>query len=213
MIVTLPAAKVLYRLDGAAGPALDTVAAGLAQAGVLVSCIAPGTAYRCDGPRELLDVLAGELAGVDNGITLAIELPPTDVIRMSTSRAPSTPPARSFIVHGAAETPSYVTRAIDRGLTVSTCGIGRYSVTGSTAALVEWQAAIYQKTVDETLVLFGWSAESVAAEDNPTGPAINVNVPPVAVTVALPERKTTSEITRDRDGNIRQIIQLEKSVT
>ena len=75
---------------------------------------------------------------------------------------------------------------------------------GGTAALVEWQAAIYGKTVDEVLALFKWTAEAVASEDTATGPAINV-------TVTLPERRTTSQITRDAAGDITQIIQLEST--
>ena len=208
--VTLPAAEVRWRLGGPAGPALDTLTAGLIGAGVAVEPITPGTAYRLTGSAELLAVLTSELNGIE-GFTLAHELPPTDVIRMSTTRAAATPPARSFVVHGVAEAPSYVARAIDRGLSVSTEGIGRWRVAGATAALVEWQAAIFQKTVDEVLALFGWTAETVAAEDSPTGPAINVTVPPVQVTVTLPDRRTTSEITRNRDGDIAQIIQLETS--
>lgn len=196
--VTLPAAVVRWRLDGPAGPALDTLTAGLIGAGVAVEPIAPGAAYRLAGPAELLDVLADELAGAE-GFTLAHELPPTDVTRMHTSLAPARSPARSFIVHGA---PSHVARAIDRGLGVTTEGISRWRVAGGTAALVEWQAAIYGKTVDEVLALFGWTAESVAAEDSPTGPTINVS---------LPDRQTTSQITRDAAGDITQIIQLEST--
>ena len=196
--VTLPAAVVRWRLDGPAGPALDTLIAGLIGAGVAVEPIAPGTAYRLTGPAELLDVLADELAGAE-GFTLAHELPPTDVTRMHTSLAPARSPARSFIVHGA---PSHVARAIDRGLAVTTEGIGRWRVAGGTAALVEWQAAIYGKTVDEVLALFKWTAETVASEDTPTGPTINVT---------LPDRQTTSQITRDALGDITQIIQLEST--
>ena len=132
---------------------------------------------------------------------------------MSTTRAAAIPPARSFVVHGVAEEPSYVARAIDRGLTVTTEGIGRWRVAGATADLVEWQATIYQKTTDEVLAMFGWNEAMVSAEDSPTGPAINVTVPPVQVTVTLPDRRTTSEITRNRDGDIAQIIQLETSTT
>lgn len=196
--VTLPAAVVRWRLEGPAGPALDTLTAGLIGAGVAVEPIAPGTEYRLTGPAELLAVLADELAGAE-GFTLAPELPPADLTRVSTSIAPARAPVRSFIVHGA---PASVARAIDRGLSVTSEGIGRWCVAGSTAALVEWQAAIHDKTVDEVLAMFGWTAVSVAAEDSPAGPTINVT---------LPDRQTTSQITRDAAGDITQIIQLEST--
>ena len=83
--VTLPAAVVRWRLDGPAGPALDTLTAGLIGAGVAVEPIAPGAAYRLAGPRELLEVLADELAGAE-GFTLAHELPPTDLTQYCSFR-------------------------------------------------------------------------------------------------------------------------------
>ena len=196
--VTLPAAVVRWRLDGLAGPALDTLIAGLIGAGVAVEPIAPGTAYRLTGPAELLDVLAAELAGAE-GFTLAHELPPKDLTRVSTLLAPPHSPVRSFIVHGA---PASAARAIDRGLAVTSEGVGRWRVAGSTAALFEWQAETHDKTVDEVLAMFGLTAEMAAAEDAPTGPTVNVT---------LPDRQTTSQIARDAAGNITQIIQLEST--
>ena len=196
--VSLPAVEIRWRLDGPAGPALDTLTAGLIGAGVAVEPIAPGAAYRLAGPRELLEVLADELAGAE-GFTLAHELPPTDLTRVSTSLAPARAPVRSFMVHGA---PASAARAIDRGLSVTSEGVGRWRVAGSTAALIEWQAAIHDKTVDEVLAMFGLTAEMAAAEDSPTGPTINVT---------LPDRQTTSQITRDALGDITQIIQLEST--
>lgn len=62
--VTLPAAAVRWRLDGPAGPTLDTLTAGLIGAGVAVEPITPGTQYRLTGPAELLAVLTAELGGI-----------------------------------------------------------------------------------------------------------------------------------------------------
>jgi len=133
--VPLPAAVVCWRLDGPAGPALDTLTAGLIGAGVAVEPITPGTAYRLTGPAELLSVLTLEMSGIE-GFTLAHELPPTDVVRMGSSLAPSHPFKRSVTVHGTGGAASFVARAIDLALPVASVGINRWSVSGRTSDLV-----------------------------------------------------------------------------
>jgi hypothetical protein len=202
--ISLPAAVVCYRAEAEAGPALDAfVANWIGTPGGSAEPITPGTAYRLRGSAELLDVVATALAGT--AIALAPEAPPADVIRVSTKLRPPRVFNRSFIVHGVAEAPSYVARAVDRGLAVTSEGVGRWSVTGSTADLVAWQAAIYGKTTAEVLEMFGWTPESVAAEDNA---APTVNLPPLTVNVVLPERQTDSEITRNADGDIIRLLQI-----
>jgi len=209
--VILPASVVHWRLDGPAGPALDTLTAALIGAGVAVEPIAPGTAYRLAGPIELLSVLTAELNGIE-GFTLAHELPPTDVVRMGSSLAPSHPFKRSVTVHGTGGAASFVARAVDLALSVASVGINRWSVSGRTSDLVAWLSVVYNKTPDELLTLQGWSPESIAAEDSPNGPAITVNVPTPSVNVTLPDRRTTSTIGRDSTGNIVSVVQLESDV-
>lgn len=209
--VTLPAAVVHWRLDGPAGPALDTLTAGLIGAGVTVEAITPGTAYRLTGPAELLTVLTGELSGIE-GFTLAHELPPIEVVRMGSSLAPSHPFKRSVTVHGTGGAAPFVARAIDRALSVVSVGINRWSVSGRTSELVAWLSVVYGKTPEEVLSLQGWSPESIAAEDSPNGPEITVNVPTPTVHVTLPDRRTTSTIGRDSTGNIVSVVQLESDV-
>lgn len=212
--VTLPSVAVRWVLSGPAGAHLDALVSGLIGAGVTIEPIVAGERYRIDGGTELLDVLAGELAPVE-GFALVRETPPTDTINMRTTATPSHPFRRSVTVHGIGAAPSFVARAVDRRLTVTPAGASRWEVSGRTAALVDWLAAIYAKTTDEVLALFGWTPESVAAEDTAT-PAVDLTVTlppvPVQVNVTLPDRRTTSEIKRDAAGDLVQFIQLETSV-
>ena len=203
----LPVAELRWVLTGPAGAHVDTIVAGLIGAGVSVESIKPGTTYRLRGSTELMTVLADELAQVE-GLSMAREVPPTDAISVGSTLAPSHPYRRAVTVHGPAASP--IARAVDRRLTVSTVGINRWSVGGRTADLLPWLAATYGKPVDEVMALFGWTAESVAAED--AAPTVAVNLPPIAVAVTLPDRKTTSDITRDAAGEITQVLQFERSV-
>ena len=208
--IQLPAAQVRHRLSGPAGLHLDAVVAGLIGAGVTVESITGGTCYRLRGGVEMLDVLGEELR-LAEGFSLAREMPPTDTINMrSTLAAPSHEFRRSVTVHGdgGREAASFVARAVDAGLTVESVGIGRWSVSARTAALVDWLAAVYIKPVEEVLTLFGWTAETVAAEDA-ASPAISITLPPLQVAVTLPDRKTISTFERDADGEIVSAIQLE----
>lgn len=207
--IQLPATQVRHRLSGPAGLHLDAVVAGLVGAGVTVEPITGGTCYRLRGGVELLDVLGEEL-GKAEGFSLAREMPPTDTISMRSTLAPSHEFRRSVIVHGdgGREAVSVVARAIDRGLTVESVGIGRWSVSARTAALVDWLAAAYVKPVEEVLTLFAWTAETVAAEDA-ASPAISITLPPLQVAVTLPDRKTISTFERNAEGDIVSALQLE----
>lgn len=207
--VTLPAVARRYVLTGPAGPQVDQLVAQLIGAGAAVETIAPGTRYRLDGPEGLLDALAGELAPFE-GYGVVLELPPVDVIRIGSTLAPAQPYRRSVTVHGTGTAHSYVARALDNGLAVATVGINRWSITGRTAALVAWLAAVWNKTPDEVLAIEHWTPESVAAEDAPL--PVSVDLPPIQVDVNLPVRQTTSSITRDGAGDIRTILQLEQTV-
>ena len=102
-----------------------------------------------------------------------------------------------------------VARAVDRWLTVTPIGVSRFSVTAPTADLLAWLASIYVKSPAEVMTLFGWTPETVTSEDS-AAPTVNVELPQINVQVNLPDRKTTSEIARDREGNIINIVQLER---
>lgn len=210
--IQLPAAQVRWVLSGPAGLHLDAVVAGLIGAGVSVEPISAGTCYRLRGPTEMLDVLGDELGKVER-FALRREAPPTDTIAMQSTLAPSHAARRSVTVHGdpGREAASFVARAVDRGMAVESVGVGRWSVTARTAALVDWLAAVYVKPVDEVLTLFDWDAASVAAEDA-ASPAVSITLPPLQVAVSLPVRKTISTFKHDADGNVTQALQIETDV-
>ena len=77
------------------------------------------------------------------------------------------------------------------------------SVSAPSSALVQWLAGSLNKPTADVLTMFHWSVESVELEDTTSTPPIEVNV------LSLPERHITSKITRDADGDITQVIQLE----
>lgn len=198
--LTLPAAATRWRLDGPTGPHLDLLVAGLVGAGCTVETLVAGKAYRVDGAEALLSVLAVELANAE-GFTLAIEQPPADVVALSTSAAPLHAPRRAVVVHGSGtNAAAWVRSAIDRGLGVQTVGVQRWSVTGRGEALVGWLSAAWGRPVPDVMKALGVTAEELAAEDAPPAPVVNVN---------LPDRRIESTITRDRDGNIVDVVQKE----
>lgn len=219
--IQLPAAQVRWVLSGPAGQHLDSVVAALVGAGVAIETITAGTHYRLRGgrssrrarsagaPAELLDVL-GEQLGQVEGFSVLREMPPTDTVNMRSTLAPSHAFRRSVEIHGdpGREAASFVARAIDHRLAVESVGIGRWSVSGRTRALVDWLAAVYVKPVEEVLALFGWTAETIAAEDAAT-PAVSITLPPLQVAVTLPDRKTTTTFERDADDEIVSALQFE----
>lgn len=209
--ITLPAAAVRWELSGPAGPHVDTLVAGLIGAGMTLEPIEAGKRYRVDGAQDVLTVLAAELAGAGADVALQHEMPPVDKITMRSTLAPLPEFRRSVTIHGTGAAFGYVARAVDRGLRVATAGVNRWIVGGRTAGLVDWLATVHQKTAEEVLALWQWTPESVAAEDAVTH-SVSVTLPPVAVDVKLPDRKTTTEIARDTFGEIVNVVMLEKSV-
>ncbi len=206
---SLPAAAVRWRLDVPAGPHADLLLAGLVGAGVTVECIEPGRAYRLNGDRNLLEALAAELAPIE-GATLAHESAPVDVVSLHTSVAPPHSPRRTVTIHGqGVHAAGWAVRAVERRLTVQTAGIHRWAVTGRTADLVAWLSAVWVKTAEDVLQALGITPETVAAEDTPT---LTVNVPAPVVSVNLPDRRITSDITRDAEGSITKFVQIETSI-
>jgi hypothetical protein len=193
-------AVVRWRLDAPAGPDADLLVAGLVGAGCTVEPIEPGTAYRIDGPRDMLEVLADELTGLP-GMSLQIEqAPPAGTIITQHVVAPTHPYRRQVTVHGTGPALSRVARAVDRGLQVGAAGVNRWTVTGRTAALVSWIQEVRGIDRETALTSLGMTAADVAAED----------MPPLAVTVALPDRRIESTIERDGEtGAIVNVTQLE----
>jgi hypothetical protein len=206
--ITLPVAAVRYRLDGPAGPCIDGVVAALIGAGITVHAITPGTAYRLDPTAQpngltVLDDLAEQMQSVE-GYGLAVERGPSDVTYTTGYVAPAFKPRRTITVHGANPTArGFVARAVDRGLSVSTMGLNRWAVTGQSAALVAWLCQVWAKSQDEVLVVLSLTPEQLAAEDRP----------PASIAVALPDRRTETEVvSRDDSGNIDRVVHLETTV-
>lgn len=193
-----------YRFDGPAGDTVDAFVAVLTNAGLLVEVISPGTAYRLRDvpPAELLPGLVQQIEQIP-GLSIAVEAPPEDRVEISSRQTQAPQYPRTLIVHGGTSAFSHVARAIDRRLIVSSAGITRWAISGPTSALMAWLAEVKGWALEEALKLHGLTAEQVGAEDAGT--------PPVNVTVNLPPRRTTSDITRDpRTGDITQVVQLER---
>lgn len=209
--IALPVVALRWRLNGPAGLHLDAVVAALVSAGVQVEAITPATAYRLKGNTELLDVLGEELGKVE-GFELKREMPPVDTVQMRSTLTNPHPFRRSVTVHGdgGRSAASFVARAVDMGLAVLPVGVGHWTVSARTADLVRWLAAIYVKTHDEVLTLFNWSSESIAAEDAAV-PVVTVTLPTTLdVDVrSMPARKSVSTVTRDAEGEISNVVQIE----
>jgi hypothetical protein len=170
----------------------------LIDAGFTVECIAPGTAYRVEGGDA-----TAFAENLEAPLTLALEYPPTTVIDLRSTLAPALAFRRTIYVHGGGEAFRYVARAVDARLVVTTVGICRWAVTGRTADLMSWQAEhVHCVPVEEVLKLWAMTPEMVLAEDVDQTPTPIVHI-------TLPDRKTTSEITRDYRGDITHVVQLE----
>lgn len=208
--LTLPASALRYRLDGPRGFHLDMLVARLVGAGVLIEVITAGEAYRLDGPRDMLDALAGELAPFE-GFKLAIEPPPTDEITVrTTSATPTHPYRRSVVIHGSGPAHSIVARAIDRGLRTVSAGANRWAVEGRTAALVAWLCDALGKTTGEVHALLQLTDAIVAAEDS-AAPTISVTLAPLEVAItSMPERHTTTKVARDARDEIAETTTVER---
>ena len=202
----MPAATTRWQLVGPAGPGLDVIVASLTGAGVLVDVILPGTAYRLHASEHFLRGLSAAVEKVP-GFRVALEEAPTESITLSTTAPPSPIPRRTITVNGAGvHAAKFVRMAVDLGLTVQTVGMQRWAIAGPSATLISWAAAAWSRSEVEVLKALRLTAEQVAAEDAPA-PAV---VP--TVTVILPDRKITSQIVRDRAGDIEKITQHEVSV-
>lgn len=199
--VQMPAAAVRWALSGPPGPTADALIALLIGAGADVESITAGTAYRVDGRESVLSTLADELEKLE-GFTLAVERAPEDAVSVSSALAPAEF-RRSVTVHGIGAAFGMVARAVDRGLQVRTVGVNRWRVAGRTADLLAWLVdVVHRKPLADVLALHGWTAEAVAAEDAP--PTVRVD---------LPQRRVETDfIERDADGNLKRVVQTERTV-
>jgi len=182
---------------------------------IAVEFIAPGR-YRLGDPIEAdpegLKAFATyaklsefiQFAEPDSSIAVVPEFPPADVCAAIFSSVEPTPKHR-VVVHGLRGASTGVARAIDARLTVTSIGMNRFNVTGRTQRIAAWLATWRQTPIAEALTLLGVTAEQAAEEDNPKPDA-----PPISI--ALPTREISSAITRDRDGNILEVKQTERSV-
>jgi hypothetical protein len=198
----LPCVEQRHLLTGSPGPLIDSLVALLVSAGALIEVVRPGAAYRVHAAAALVSALAGELEETED-LRLQLELPPEGT-RLSSALRPREPFRRHVTVHGTSDAFLYVARAIDRGLKVDPVGVHRWQVSAPTADLVAWlRAAVFPGDDDAaTMARFGWTAETVAAEDRPAP----------AVQVVLPDRRITSAIQHDAAGRIVAVSQTETSL-
>jgi len=82
--------------------------------------------------------------------------------------------------------------------------LNRFVVTGPTVRHVAWVMGLFALDRPKALKLMNLTNAQALAEDTAA--------PSVAVNVDLPTRSITSEIARDRDGNITNVKQLERTV-
>ncbi|GEM_PF-3839231 len=207
-----PARKLTYKapahnlLTGVAGTAeLNTTVAFTVDLGMGPLRIGEGQ-YRMGGDqsdiaklREMID-----LYGFGDTVKVDFERPP-QATRVSFKAPPDRRrPVRMAEIHGIDHHAQLVAGAVDAGLNVVCVGLRRYEVFGTTGRLVQWLAACTGTTVAKALELLGITAEQAAAEDAASDlPTITVN---------LPKRETISVIVRDREGDITEVTQTERTI-
>jgi hypothetical protein len=201
-----PSATNRWRLDGPANGYTDMLVAALIDAGMTAEVITPRTAFRLDGPAGRLVAIAGQLADLEGGaIKLAPEPVPQPAINLSGYVAPARAFRRTVFVHGGGEAFTYVARAIDSRLVVTSAGSCRWAVTGRTADLLVWLSEhVHNVPIDEVLKLWNLTVDAARAED--------ADLPPVpTINIVMPGRKTTTEkIVRNDDGAIVRVEQVTK---
>jgi len=196
-------APAVWKLTGAAGSKnLDLLVTFCVTVGLSVEPIEPG-AYRVWGAIRAVQKAVDWVKHHNPAgpLSLDFEQPP-DRPKLKFEVTPRRAPPRVAVIHGNEESERMVARAIDAGLTVWCVGIGRFKVTGQTRDHVAWMQALFAVDRGRALQIMNLTDAEAAAEDS--------DAPPLAVNVVLPPRVTTSDITRDRAGDITQIRQLER---
>lgn len=190
-------------LTGPPGITLDTLVVVLLQAGVKVEGLAEGR-YRLDGPRDLVEAFASEVGHLE-GVSIHPERPPADRVELTAMLTPPFPFVRQTIVHTSSY--SVVARAVDRGLTVTPVGVGRFAASGRTSTQMAWLAAALDRPRADVLAMFGLTDADVKREDDQSAAR-------VAITVAWPDRRSeTTVVERDDDGAIRKTLTLATSTS
>jgi hypothetical protein len=186
-----------YVLSGPLGLPLDEALAFSIEVGMQAARIAEGI-YRLSGEQDGFASVCGWIEHFKPAdVTCVVETRPTE-LTVSFELAPPRPSLRTAFIHGGHYS-GLVRSAVDMGLIVASAGVQRFEVRGSTMTQANWLAAGTKSTLDEALKRMGLTRESAAAEDA-AAPEISIHLPP---------RETTSDITRDRAGNITSIVQTE----
>jgi hypothetical protein len=159
--------------------------------------------YRLTGEMDLAEKVREWIAFYvpDGFATIDIEGPPASP-QVRFVSAPRAAYVRSALVHAATDYARLVALAVDAGLAVECAGVRRYLVTGATRNHLVWVASFLGITHAQALERLSITQAQADAEDS--GP------PPI--TVRLPTRETKSVIERDRDGDIRTLTQVERSI-
>ncbi|CAM5795684.1 hypothetical protein [Rhizobacter fulvus] len=203
MTFTYQSSAKRYLLSGPEGDSLDEALAFTIDVGMQAERIAEG-AYRLSGDdRKFSSVCEWIEYFKQTDVACAVEARPANLTVGFKVAAPR-PSLRSAFVHGGKYS-SVVRRAVDMGLSVTSAGIQRFEIRGSSMTQAHWLAAAMGKTLDEALKEMSLTRESAAAEDTAAA-----ELPPISI--HLPPRETTSDIVRDRQGLITKVTQLERSV-
>lgn len=183
---------------------LDQVVKFSVVVGLGVARVCAG-AYRLTGPLEAIQSVQAWLDEYKPAgpIVLGPEgAPVKTTLRFDV--IPDRAPPRRATIHGQTEPERLVARAIDAGLIVRRLGIERYDVRGQTRQHIAWLMDVFEVPLDRALGILNLTPEQAAAED--------AAAPLPVINVALPTREIVSAIARDRDGNITNVKQTERTV-
>jgi hypothetical protein len=194
----------VYILSGPAGPELDRLVATAVPLHLEVSPTGDGR-YRLAGASATIIPYAAWISERCAPHVCEIERPSGVVFNLR--RAAPLRAARRIEVVGDAGAYEHVRRAIDHGLEVTPgMNVWRFSVTGKTSALVRWAAACLKVDAAEAMRRLALDQATIDRED-----AIADDPATVRVEVALPTRRTTTDITRSATGDIVNVVQRETS--
>lgn len=190
----IPPAVQRQVLTGKPGPDLDRLVFEAVQGGIGLEHVAAGR-YRLDGSEDAIRALATAAALAGN-FFVEIETPKPGTVALDGQLTTSRPYARVTTV--STDRSDIVARAVDRGLKVTTVGVGRFAVTGLSSGQMRWMSEALGQPLTEIHSMWNVTPEAIAEEDR-AARAADVSVHVVAT---LPPRVSETTLVHDADGNL-----------